>query len=366
MTTQQQTLANRRNAELSTGPKTAEGKRRSAQNAISHGLLSRETLLEGEDPEVFADVWEQLLRELQPEGELETYLAGRIISAVWRMNRVARIEADLFNEPEFRFSGGPRAIGEIFRLERHQGSNAFLNLFRYEATVDRAFHRALHTLQLLQAARKKREAEPVGDWRETAGNSPDYETNPIERQAMRGADFPPNSHSRAFPPDDEAGPGAGFRGDGESSRNDDHSAGGGAEEQVALSRACQRAVLDRNEAEMVRARKRREAEPVGDGRETAGNSSDYETNPIEQMAGPGADFRAISHDGAFPLDDESGPGAGFRGDGESSRTGDNPPPRPRNRGLEQNRFLRLETVVSGAPRFRRENPGEGPFCEPMP
>ena len=79
MTSERQTLANRRNAKLSAGPKTAEGKHRSAQNAISHGLLSRETLLEGEDPEVFADVWEQLLRELQPEGELETYLAGRII-----------------------------------------------------------------------------------------------------------------------------------------------------------------------------------------------------------------------------------------------------------------------------------------------
>ena len=335
MTTKRQILANRR----------------SAQNAISHGLLSRETLLEGEDPEVFADVWEQLMRELQPEGELETYLAGRIISAVWRMNRVARIEADLFNEPEFRFSGDPRTIGEIFRLERHQGSNAFLNLFRYEATVDRAFHRALHTLQWVQAVRKKREAEPVGDWRETAGNSPDYETNPIERQAMRGADFLP---------DDEACPEADFRGDGESSRNDDNSTGAGGEEQGAVSRARQGAVLDRNEAEMPRAaRKRGEAEPVGDGRETAGNSPDYETNPIERRAGPGADFRSNFQGSALPPAGKAGAGAGRQGDSESSRNGDHSAGQgSRNRGLEQNRFLRLETAVSGAPRSRRGNPGE--------
>ena len=87
MTTKRQIRANRRNAKRSTGPKTVEGKRRSAHNAISHGLLSRETLLNGEDPEVFSAVWDQLLRELEPEGELETYLAGRIIGSIWRMNR---------------------------------------------------------------------------------------------------------------------------------------------------------------------------------------------------------------------------------------------------------------------------------------
>jgi len=140
--------------------------RRSSQNAISHGLLSRETLLDGEDPEVFAAVWDQLFRELQPEGELETYLAGRIIGSIWRMNRVVRSEAGLFNRPEFSFSGGPRNIGEIFRLERHEGSNAFSNLFRYETTVDLSFHRALHSLRLVQEARKKLGSDPIADGRE--------------------------------------------------------------------------------------------------------------------------------------------------------------------------------------------------------
>ena len=230
MTTKRQILADRRNAKLSTGPKTAEGKRRTAQNAISHGLLSRETLLHGEDPEVFAAVWDQLLRELQPEGELETYLAGRIIGSIWRMNRVVRIEAGLFNEPEFPSSGGPRNIGQIFRLERHQGSNVFSNLFRYETTVDLAFHRALHTLRLVQAARKAREAEPVADWPEMAEETPDFETNPIPRQAGRSAKFPANFHRLALPPAGKAGAGAGFQGDKESPRNGDHPAGGVVEE----------------------------------------------------------------------------------------------------------------------------------------
>ena len=41
--------ANRRNAQKSTGPKTAEGKAITSQNAIRHGLLATEILLPDED-----------------------------------------------------------------------------------------------------------------------------------------------------------------------------------------------------------------------------------------------------------------------------------------------------------------------------
>ena len=40
--------ANRRNALKSTGPRTPEGKAAVALNGIKHGLLSRETLVQGE------------------------------------------------------------------------------------------------------------------------------------------------------------------------------------------------------------------------------------------------------------------------------------------------------------------------------
>jgi hypothetical protein len=49
MTSDRQTEANRRNALLSTGPKTPEGKAIAALNALKHGLLSRDALLPGED-----------------------------------------------------------------------------------------------------------------------------------------------------------------------------------------------------------------------------------------------------------------------------------------------------------------------------
>ncbi len=37
--------ANRQNARLSTGPRTARGKRTVARNAIKHGLLAREVVI---------------------------------------------------------------------------------------------------------------------------------------------------------------------------------------------------------------------------------------------------------------------------------------------------------------------------------
>lgn len=66
------TAANRANAQLSTGPKTATGRQNSSKNATKHGLsaASRETL-----PEIWKEEYtnfeESLLAELQPETSLE-------------------------------------------------------------------------------------------------------------------------------------------------------------------------------------------------------------------------------------------------------------------------------------------------------
>ena len=46
----ERTEINQRNAQKSTGPRTAEGKRSSKFNAVTHGLTARTVLLPGEDP----------------------------------------------------------------------------------------------------------------------------------------------------------------------------------------------------------------------------------------------------------------------------------------------------------------------------
>jgi hypothetical protein len=54
MSTLRQLEANRRNARLSTGPVTEEGKRRSRQNAVRHGLMAETVIGALEDAEDYA------------------------------------------------------------------------------------------------------------------------------------------------------------------------------------------------------------------------------------------------------------------------------------------------------------------------
>jgi len=91
-----QTIANRANAQKSTGPRTPEGRAKVAQNAVKHGLLARAAVLQGEDPQEFAGYREQMLEELYPDGMLATALAERVVSLSGRLQRAARSQNAAF------------------------------------------------------------------------------------------------------------------------------------------------------------------------------------------------------------------------------------------------------------------------------
>jgi len=96
MRSEKKVEANRRNALKSTGPKTPEGKAAVRLNALRHGLLSKETLLPGEDEEALRELDERLKDELHPVGGLENLLVDRIIASYWRLGRLGRVEAGIF------------------------------------------------------------------------------------------------------------------------------------------------------------------------------------------------------------------------------------------------------------------------------
>ena len=95
MTSARQRQANQRNALQSTGPRTADGKRRASRNATKHGLLARDLLLDDEDAAALQALTDGLRNDLHPDGELENALVDRIVSAFWRLGRCGRIEAGL-------------------------------------------------------------------------------------------------------------------------------------------------------------------------------------------------------------------------------------------------------------------------------
>ena len=200
MASDKQIRANRQNALKSTGPKTPGGKDAARRNALTHGLLSAEMLLPGEDEAALVGLRGRLTEELRPVGELEGLLVERAIAAVWRLRRLGRVEAGIFawerleelaeraereargyeQPPEddyMRYANIAMSDGEKHKeaLLRSQqmrseqeaetatlgrtfardanGANAFSKISRYETTIERGLYKALHELQRLQAAR---------------------------------------------------------------------------------------------------------------------------------------------------------------------------------------------------------------------
>lgn len=80
-TSQKQVEANRKNAKLG-GVKTNTGKAISKFNALKHGILSKEVVLEGEDKEALASLGKGIRSQLAPVGELEMLLVDRIVSNI--------------------------------------------------------------------------------------------------------------------------------------------------------------------------------------------------------------------------------------------------------------------------------------------
>jgi hypothetical protein len=95
MTSFRQIEANRRNALLSTGPKTEEGKRPSRRNARRHGLTA-ETVIDGlEDSEDYRAFEAAVIADYDARTAVERELVLRLASLLWRLRRIISIETDL-------------------------------------------------------------------------------------------------------------------------------------------------------------------------------------------------------------------------------------------------------------------------------
>jgi hypothetical protein len=74
----------------STGPKTPEGKARSAQNARTHGLTSKQLILPGESEEEFAQLRASWLLQYRPESSVEAELVEQVARQHWFVKRAER------------------------------------------------------------------------------------------------------------------------------------------------------------------------------------------------------------------------------------------------------------------------------------
>jgi hypothetical protein len=96
MTSFRQIEANRRNAQLSTGPATEEGKKKSRQNAVRHGLTAETVIDALEDAEDYAAFEMAITADYDAQSAIERELVLRLASLLWRPRRATAIESGLF------------------------------------------------------------------------------------------------------------------------------------------------------------------------------------------------------------------------------------------------------------------------------
>jgi hypothetical protein len=86
--------ANRENAQKSTGPRTPEGKRRVARNAVKHGILAAEVFIaEGdgaEREEDFSELQAGLYAAYAPRDVAEQLEVENVVAATWMLRRAYR------------------------------------------------------------------------------------------------------------------------------------------------------------------------------------------------------------------------------------------------------------------------------------
>jgi hypothetical protein len=160
MSSLRRTLASRANGARSRGPKTPQGKERSAQNARRHGLLARCIVLQTESTDAFQAIMTEYIRRFQPADDVEMALVEEMAAAFWRQRRCWAIETRLFdNAIETDLSAD--SIGRIAGAFSTLAAAPSLALtHRYETRLHNIYQRALRSLLLLRAERVPNEPNP--------------------------------------------------------------------------------------------------------------------------------------------------------------------------------------------------------------
>jgi hypothetical protein len=144
--TLQQLQANRRNAQLSTGPRTEEGKSISSRNALKTGLTGRAVLLPNDDAALYEHHVASFFAELKPIGDREIELTQSIADSKWRLARIPSLEFGIY------------ALGRLEFAEEFSNHPPAEAAALIEAKTFVAYQRQLNNLSI-QESRLRRQCE---------------------------------------------------------------------------------------------------------------------------------------------------------------------------------------------------------------
>ena len=156
-----QLAANRANAQLSTGPRTEEGKSKSSLNAVKTGLTGRTVVLPTEDIAAYNTHVQSFFTGWNPQTDDERTLVQAIADTEWRLLRIPSLEAGLYALGRFEFvaefaSEDPDTRQSLIQVKTFQAYRRdFTNLSLQEARLRRQRERDAEKLTELQDQRRR-------------------------------------------------------------------------------------------------------------------------------------------------------------------------------------------------------------------
>ena len=149
MSSQRRINASRANGAKSQGPVTPEGKARSAQNSLRHGILAQTILLKAESQPAFTDLVTSLESIFVPSNAFETQQIDAMAAARWRSMRIWAIEtAGLEHETaqikDPNITPPTRSHLALVKVNGEAHTSDLLG--RYEARYERQYARSFHLL----------------------------------------------------------------------------------------------------------------------------------------------------------------------------------------------------------------------------
>ena len=142
-------LANRQNSLHSTGPVTAAGKAASSQNAMRHGLTSKQIVLPGEDAAQYDELRQALACDLRP-GQCCRSPARRRTRRGLMASAPARRQETLILQ---KLAGDNADCDAAFATAFIEKPKEIGRLTRYITSIERAYYRAMAKLEQMQKER---------------------------------------------------------------------------------------------------------------------------------------------------------------------------------------------------------------------
>jgi len=156
--------ANRRNSQLSTGPRTEAGKQITCMNALKTGIHAESHIIRGEDPAELAQLAAEYNAEFHPVTPRQRDLVDTLVHNEWKIRRLRALEADLW-ERSFQcdvISADPDTTNRYTILDRqHPLATAFRAINETLDSLQRRIH--AYERSTTRALRQLKEIKQLAD-----------------------------------------------------------------------------------------------------------------------------------------------------------------------------------------------------------